>query len=159
MIAWLGNPAWWREALPRLAHYHAITSARRGILPDIQIIYWGQIYEYSLPWPNAWVLLAITVPATILVAAILGLALAPWRDRLPVFFALNLVTLPVLRMFATPAHDGVRLFLPTFFFLAAFAGWGDDRPGPEVGRGLGPARPRRGRAPAGRLGPAQHPSL
>src|SRR5262249_39705151 len=26
--------------------------------------------------------------------------------------------------FPTPAHDGVRLFLPTFFFLAAFAGWG-----------------------------------
>jgi hypothetical protein len=27
-------------------------------------------------------------------------------------------------MFKTPAHDGVRLFLPTFFFLAAMAGWG-----------------------------------
>ena len=27
-------------------------------------------------------------------------------------------------MFPTPAHDGVRLFLPTFFFLSAFAGWG-----------------------------------
>jgi hypothetical protein len=24
----------------------------------------------------------------------------------------------------TPAHDGVRLFLPTFFFLSSFAGWG-----------------------------------
>ena len=30
----------------------------------------------------------------------------------------------MIRMFPTPAHDGVRLFLPTFFFLAAFAGWG-----------------------------------
>ena len=29
-------------------------------------------------------------------------------------------------MFPTPAHDGVRLFLPTFFFLAAFAGWGTE---------------------------------
>jgi hypothetical protein len=27
-------------------------------------------------------------------------------------------------MLPTPAHDGVRLFLPTFFFLSAFAGWG-----------------------------------
>ncbi len=34
------------------------------------------------------------------------------------------MTLPVIRMFETPAHDGVRLFLPTFFFLSAFAGWG-----------------------------------
>jgi hypothetical protein len=27
-------------------------------------------------------------------------------------------------MLPTPAHDGVRLLLPAFFFLAAFAGWG-----------------------------------
>ena len=37
---------------------------------------------------------------------------------------IHFLTLPVIRMFPTPAHDGVRLFLPTFFFLAAFAGWG-----------------------------------
>ncbi len=42
----------------------------------------------------------------------------------PLYFALQLVFLPSLRMLPTPAHDGVRLFLPTFFFLAAFAGWG-----------------------------------
>ena len=124
VVAWLGNPAWWREALPRLAHYHAISTARRGVLPDIQILYLDQIYEYSLPWHNGWVLLAITVPATVLAAAALGMVLAPWRDRVPAFFALNLATLPVMRMFPTPAHDGVRLFLPTFFFLAGFAGWG-----------------------------------
>src|SRR5260370_28142434 len=35
-----------------------------------------------------------------------------------------LAALPVMRMLPTPAHDGVRLFLPTFFFLAAMAGWG-----------------------------------
>ncbi len=123
-VAWLGNPAWWREALPRLAHYYAITTTRRGVLPDIQVLYFGQNYEYSLPWPNAWVLIAITVPATILVTAVAGLILAPWREDLPKFFLLNLATLPVMRMFETPAHDGVRLFLPAFAFLAAFAGWG-----------------------------------
>ena len=46
------------------------------------------------------------------------------RDRIPLYFLVHLVTLPVVRMLDTPAHDGVRLFLPTFFFLAAFAGWG-----------------------------------
>jgi hypothetical protein len=46
------------------------------------------------------------------------------RDALPWYFALHLVVLPTLRMLPTPGHDGVRLFLPTFFFLAAFAGWG-----------------------------------
>jgi hypothetical protein len=127
VVGWLGNPAWWRETLPRLAHYYTLSTARQGTLPDIQIIYFGQVYEYSLPWHNAWVLMAITVPVTILCAAVVGLI---WglsrirRDRLPFYFIIHFLTLPVIRMFPTPAHDGVRLFLPTFFFLAAFAGWG-----------------------------------
>ena len=33
------------------------TPTAAGALPDIQIIYFGQIYEYSLPWHNAWVLI------------------------------------------------------------------------------------------------------
>ena len=126
-MGWLGNPAWWRETLPRLAHYYTLSNERRGALPDIQIIYFGQVYEYSLPWHNAWVLMGITVPAAILGAAAIGLLWALRRirrDQLPLYFLIHLLTLPVIRMFDTPAHDGVRLFLPTFFFLAAFAGWG-----------------------------------
>src|SRR4029079_5644214 len=99
----------------------------RDALPDIQIIYFGQTYEYTLPWHNGWVLLGITVPATILLAAAIGLVWAVGRirsDRIPLYFLLHFLTLPVLRMLPTPAHDGVRLFLPAFFFLAAFAGWG-----------------------------------
>jgi Dolichyl-phosphate-mannose-protein mannosyltransferase len=128
-VGWLGNPAWWRESLPRLAHYYALNSGRRDALPDIQILYWGQTYEYSLPWHNAWMLIAITVPAGILVAATVGITYAIRRignDRIPFYFLTHLMTLPVMRMLPTPAHDGVRLFLPTFFFLAAFAGWGLD---------------------------------
>ncbi|HEV3166378.1 MAG TPA: glycosyltransferase family 39 protein [Isosphaeraceae bacterium] len=126
-IGWLSNPAWWRETLPRLAHYYVLNSARRGSLPDIQILYFGQTYEYSLPWHNAWVLIAITVPTGILFASIVGLLFTLVRmrvDRLPIYFLIHLAALPIIRMFETPAHDGVRLLLPTFFFLAAFAGWG-----------------------------------
>ena len=127
VVAWLGNPAWWRETLVRMTHYYTLSNDRQGALPDILIIYFGQIYKYSLPWHNAWVLLAITTPLTILLAAGVGV----WwglrrtsRDKLPLYFLLHLATLPALRMLPTPAHDGVRLFLPTFFFLSAFAGWG-----------------------------------
>ncbi len=137
VVAWLGNPAWWRETLPRLAHYYAINTERRGVLPDIKILYFGQTYEYSLPWHNAWVLIAITVPFSILVAAIAGLVLrlpTIRRDRVPLYFLLHLLILPVLRMGPTPAHDGVRLFLPTFFFLAAFAGWGTIGLADRIGR-------------------------
>jgi hypothetical protein len=127
IVVWLGNPLWWRQTLPRLAHYLMLITSRRGVLPNIPIFYFGQTYFYSLPWHNAWVLMAITVPAAILVAALAGCVFAlknARRDRLPVYFAVHLVTLPVIRMLGTPAHDGVRLFLPTFFFLAAMAGWG-----------------------------------
>jgi hypothetical protein len=71
--------------------------------------------------------MAVTVPATLLAAAALGVLFAlrvAGRDRLPLFFLLQFATLPVFRMFPTPAHDGVRLFLPAFWFLAALAGWG-----------------------------------
>ncbi len=127
VVGWLGNPAWWRETLPRLAHYYTLSLDRKGTLPDIQILYFGQVYEFSLPWHNGWVLMGITVPAAILGAGVIGLI---WglarirRDRLPLYFLIHFLTFPVIRMFPTPAHDGVRLFLPTFFFLAAFAGWG-----------------------------------
>jgi 4-amino-4-deoxy-L-arabinose transferase-like glycosyltransferase len=127
VVAWLGNPLWWRETLPRLAHYAMINAGRRGVLPDIPIHYLGQTYLYTLPWHNAWVLMAITVPAGILVAALAGLAGAVQvarSDRIPIYFGVHWVTLPVVRMLGAPAHDGVRLFLPTFVFLAAMAGWG-----------------------------------
>ena len=126
-VAWLGNPAWWRETLPRLAHYYALSTDRRGALPDIQILYAGKTYIYSLPWENAWVLLAITVPVSLLAGSVAGLLFAlvrSGRDRLPLYFLAHLAILPAMRMLATPAHDGVRLFLPTFFFLAALVGWG-----------------------------------
>jgi hypothetical protein len=126
-VIWIGNPLWWRETLPRLAHYLMLNTGRRGVLPDIPIYYQGQTYLYTLPWHNAWVLTAITVPVAILLAAAVGVGYSFWvarLDRLPVYFFLHMITLPVVRMFGVPAHDGVRLFLPTFFFLAAMAGWG-----------------------------------
>ena len=78
LIGWLGNPAWWRETMPRLAHYYLLNTDRQGSLPDIRILYLGQTYEYSLPWHNAWVLIAVTVPA-ILLAAASWVYLALWR--------------------------------------------------------------------------------
>ena len=30
VVGWLGNPAWWRETLPRLAHYYTLNTNRRG---------------------------------------------------------------------------------------------------------------------------------
>ncbi|WP_435020558.1 glycosyltransferase family 39 protein [Tundrisphaera sp. TA3] len=129
LVGWLGNPTWWRETMVRMAHYYALSTDRQNALPDIRILYWGRIYEYSLPWHNAWVLMAITVPVGILLAGLVGMGVSlgrSWRTRdlIPLYFAAHFAFLPFVRMLPTPAHDGVRLFLPTFAFLAAFAGWG-----------------------------------
>ena len=158
-VGWLGNPGWWRETLPRMAHYYQLSADRRGALPDIRILYFGKIYVYSLPWHNAWVLIAITVPAGILLASAAGLAWSlarSWRvrDALPWYFALHLGFLPALRMLPTPAHDGVRLFLPTFFFLAAFAGRGAVAIADALARRLGGKAACRGAVAALVLGPA-----
>lgn len=148
VIGWLGNPLWWRETLTRMTHYYTLSNDRQGALPDILIIYWGQTYAYSLPWHNGWVLLAITVPATILAASVIGVF---WglgrarRDRLPLYFLLHMATLPALRMLPTPSHDGVRLMLPTFFFLSAFAGWGATAAGLGLST-IAKARPAVGRS-------------
>ncbi len=148
-VGWIGNPSWWRETLPRFAHYYLLNTDRRGSLPDIQIIYFGQVYEYSLPWHSAWVLIAITVPALTLFASLIGVLWAfgnAGKDKLPVYFLLQLLALPVFRMLPTPGHDGVRLFLPTFFFLSAFAGWGTAGVANGLARLL-PTRPARWASP------------
>ncbi|OJW17752.1 MAG: 4-amino-4-deoxy-L-arabinose transferase [Planctomycetales bacterium 71-10] len=127
LVGWLGNPAWWRETMIRMTHYYTLSNDRQGALPDILILYAGQAYKYSLPWHNGWVLLAITVPPMILLAALVGVAWGMHRvrtDRLPLYFLVHMATLPAVRMLHTPAHDGVRLLMPSFFFLACFAGWG-----------------------------------
>ncbi|MFO0958729.1 MAG: glycosyltransferase family 39 protein [Isosphaeraceae bacterium] len=137
ILAWLGNPSWWRETLPRLAHYYRLNVDRQGALPDIRIIYWGKTYLFSLPWHNGWVLLGIATPPAILLAGAAGAiyALARSRsDRLPLFFLVNALTWPVLRMLPTPAHDGIRLMLPSCFFLAGLAGLGVSRFSGKWGR-------------------------
>jgi 4-amino-4-deoxy-L-arabinose transferase-like glycosyltransferase len=137
LIGWLGNPGWWSPALPRLAHYYQISTGRQGALPDIQILYFGKIYEYALPWHNGFVLVAITVPLLTLLFGSIGLV---WglsktlHNRLPAYLALHMLIPILARMFRVPAHDGVRLMLPVFFFLAAFAGLGADFTGRLLGR-------------------------
>jgi hypothetical protein len=121
------NPTWWHETLPQLAHFYQISADRQGSLPDIEIFYLGKKYIYSLPWHNAWVLMGVTIPAAILVGGLVGLCTSFWnirRDPLRMFFVLQMITLPVSRMLPTPAHDGVRLMLPAFFFFAGLVGWG-----------------------------------
>lgn len=121
------NPTWWHDTLPQLGHYYQITAGRHGALPDIEIFYLGRKFIYSLPWHNGVVLLAVTIPTIVAGLFAAGLIRSVWlwrRDSLRLYFVLHMLTLPVFRMLPTPAHDGVRLMLPAFFFVAGIAGWG-----------------------------------
>jgi hypothetical protein len=119
------NPTWWHNPAASLAQYFALNLYRQESLPEIGIFYLGQRYMYSLPWHNAYVLMAVTIPAAALVLGLVGLVAAlsrVGRDWVPFYFAVHAFVLPIFRMWPTPAHDGVRLFLPTFFYWAGLAG-------------------------------------
>jgi hypothetical protein len=121
------NPTWWHETLHGLARHFDLNLHREGKLPNIGVFYLGQRYSYSLPWHNGWVLLAATVPFGVLLLGLFGIwsVLRRFRtEALGLFLLLQSLTLIVFRMFPTPAHDGVRLFLPTFLFFAALAAFG-----------------------------------
>jgi len=130
------NPTWWHETLHGLARYFDLNLHREGKLPNIGVFYLGQRYSYSLPWHNGLVLLAVTVPFGVLLLGLFGAGSVlrhARREALGLFLLLQTLTLIVFRMFPTPAHDGVRLFLPTFLFFAALAAYGamrlaQDRP-------------------------------
>ena len=90
----------------------------------------GRMYnlDHPLPWYNTLVWTGITVPVGILALMIVGLvvALGRWRrDRAGTLLVANAMVLLVVRALpGAPPHDGVRLFLPAFAFLAALAGLG-----------------------------------
>lgn len=120
------NPTWWHNPITSLAAYFDLNLDREGHLPDIGIFYLGKRYLYSLPPMNAYVLMAVTIPAGTLLLGLVGIArtvMAPGY-RFGWYLLLQMLTLPGFRMLPTPAHDGVRLFLPTFFFWAGLAAIG-----------------------------------
>jgi hypothetical protein len=101
-----------------------------GVPLNIPTQFFGEIYHLRnpLPWYNTLVWTAITVPVGILLLAILGLARAVRccaAEPAGVLIVLNWLVLLIVRALPlAPPHDGVRLFLPAFAFLAALAGIG-----------------------------------
>jgi hypothetical protein len=119
------NPTWWHDPVARLADFVDLSLRRQGYLPDIEILYLGEQYVFSLPWHNGFVLAGLTIPLGLLVLGIVGAGrsvVAFSSEAFPAYLLLHALTLPLLRMFPVPAHDGVRLMLPTFVFWAGLVG-------------------------------------
>lgn len=132
IVAWILVPPAWHDPLGAVYGLFAESLARDDTIP-IHTLYAGRIYEYVAPWHQAAVMTLITVPVGILCLALIGCAdvarsreiLRPVDERatlsrlalLQVGFFLLLMALP-----SSPNHDGVRLFLPMFPFVAILAG-------------------------------------
>jgi 4-amino-4-deoxy-L-arabinose transferase-like glycosyltransferase len=125
------NPPLWHHPLGGTATFLHL-NLHRGDQPGINISTWflGRMYnlDYSLPWYNTLFWTAVTVPVGLLGLAAVGLVAALRRFRshpAGMLVAANWAVLLAVRALpGTPPHDGVRLFLPSFAFLAVLAGLG-----------------------------------
>jgi hypothetical protein len=128
---WLLNPPLWHDPIEGLWTFFRLNLDRSEY--NISILFLGRMYnlDYPLPWYNTLFWTAVTVPLGTLLLMGTGLiaVFRHWRqDRAGLLLLANALVLLVVRALpGVPPHDGVRLFLPSFAFLAALAGVGTER--------------------------------
>lgn len=127
VVAVLVNPAAWPDPLGYQTRLVAESLSREAVIP-ISTYYAGKIYGFAAPWHHAVVMSVAVLPVgTVALAAVaLKTAIRPGATRplsllcvVQVAFWLLLIALP-----NSPNHDGVRLWLPMFPFVAVLAGIG-----------------------------------
>lgn len=122
LVLW---PYLWVEPV---GHFEAYLRFHLDHYP-IPVYYLGESYLGPGPWHYPFVMVAVTVPVSILALAIVGAGRAV-RDAYtlenrdtPLLLVNALVPLVVIAL-PTHAYDGVRLFMPAFPFVAALSGVG-----------------------------------
>ncbi|MDR3199691.1 MAG: glycosyltransferase family 39 protein [Planctomycetaceae bacterium] len=127
LIFWLFNPRLWFTPITGMYQYFYLNTHRTL---NIAVLFFGDMYDltYSLPWYNTLAWLVITVPVGILVLFFIGV-ITIIRDKNKhwsgFWLFLNMSSLLFFRALpGTPVHDGVRMFVPAFPFLAMIAGIG-----------------------------------
>jgi len=125
------NPPLWHDPIRSWAAFFEMNLNRGDFNISTQFL--GRMYnlDHPLPWYNTLVWTAITAPTGILLLMAVGIVgvLRRWREnRVGVLLVLNALVLLVARALPwAPPHDGVRLFLPAFAFMAALGGVGFER--------------------------------
>jgi len=125
------NPPLWSQPVSGVAEFLDLNLHRAQRLGlNIPVVFLGRLHHLGnpLPWYNTLFWTAVTVPVGLLGLATLGM-IAVWRLRREcpagVLLWLSWLVLMVVRAIpGTPVHDGVRLFLPSFAFLALLVGLG-----------------------------------
>jgi len=140
------NPPLWHDPVRGWLTFCGMNLSRGQF--NISTQFFGRMYnlDHPLPWYNTLVWTGVTVPLGILLLMCVGVVvvLRRWRDdRAGTLLLANGLVLLVIRALRwAPPHDGVRLFLPAFAFLAALAGVGAASP-LAVAAGRSNAGPKR----------------
>ncbi|MDR2705110.1 MAG: hypothetical protein LBC02_04955 [Planctomycetaceae bacterium] len=124
---WLFNPRLWLDPVTGMYQFFYLNTHRTL---NIAVLFFGEMYNltHSLPCYNTLAWSAITVPIGLLLLFFAG-CITIIRDKNKhwsgFWIFLNMLSLLFLRSLPhTPVHDGVRMFVPTFPFLAMIAGIG-----------------------------------
>ncbi len=125
------NPPLWHDPLHGWVEFFDLNLHRAARLKlNIPVRFLGESHHLGnpLPWYNTLLWTAVTVPVGTLSLAVIGTVTVVWRcraERMGILLAANWLVLVIVRALPmVPPHDGVRLFLPSFAFLAALAGVG-----------------------------------
>jgi hypothetical protein len=121
------NPPWWHDPVGGVALFLRENLGRRDNTL-ITTVFLGKVYAFDLPWYNALVWTAVTVPAGVLALAAVGLVRAiggRLGDPLAALVVLNWTMMIVLRSLpGVPGHDGERQLMASFPFVACLAAYG-----------------------------------
>lgn len=127
LIAVLVNPAAWPDPIGYQRRLIVESLSREAYVP-ISTYYAGRFFLFAVPWHHAIVMTIATLPVATLALAAVALKTVVRRGDtrrlatlcvLQVAFWWGLMALP-----NSPNHDGVRLWLPMFPFVAVMAGIG-----------------------------------
>jgi len=124
-------PLWWSNPLGGFFDYIALLR-EKGNGWQIDAYYLGEVYQMTglppVPWHAVILLPSVTTPLWILFLGAAGVLRWLRRFRTDALLGLwwgSAITLPVIVMLpSTPAHDGLRLYRASFFFLPLLAAGG-----------------------------------
>ena len=127
LVAWAINPLMWHDPVAETLLLVRDSLEREQVVP-ITTFYLGRVWGYQVPGHHAIVMTLITVPISILALSGWGAAVTTrrWEERPVGGLCLTQILFFVFLMSApgSPNHDGVRLWLPMFPFVALLAGRG-----------------------------------
>ncbi len=124
-------PLWWSDPIGGfLGYLDMLRHDENGW--QIDAYYFGEVYQMTglppVPWHSVIVLPLVTTPIWIVAFAAGGFVKWIWRDRKNALAGLwvgSAIVLPLIVMLpSTPAHDGVRLYRVSFYFVALLAAYG-----------------------------------